>query len=228
MPFPVFKKQEDIPEGFRDEYEEKDGEWHPKLPGDDDKEKLTGALEKERKARADAEKERKELEKRLKSLEDEAKGKDAGLSSEEVKTFRETTYKEIRAEIQEELDAAKAKVTEADGRVRALLLDNNVKALALKNGVSPEKIDDWWRLNGDSFDLDGDNKPTIKDGKGKDPVKFITEDLKKARPWLYEGTKAGGGGGGGGSPSLGAAGTSAEDVIKNPSGALQAARAREA
>jgi hypothetical protein len=32
MAFPVFEKKEDIPKGFEDDYEEKEGKFHPKVP----------------------------------------------------------------------------------------------------------------------------------------------------------------------------------------------------
>lgn len=223
--FPTFKTKEEIPAGFIEDYEERDGEWHPKLPGAPEADGLKSALEKERKARADAEKTAKETAARIAELEREAKAKEAGLTSEEVKKFREDAYKEIRAEIAADLEERDRKLAEATAAVRAMKLDNRVKELALKNGVRPDVVDDWWRLNSDAFELSEDDQPTVKDGKGKPVDKYIGEDLKKARPYLYEGTKAQGGGGGSPArPGIGSVGTSAEDILRNPSAALQAAR----
>lgn len=225
MAFPTFKTKEEIPAGFIDDYEERDGEWHPKLPEAPESDGLKSALEKERQLRADAEKAAKATANRIAELEREAKAKEAGLTSEEVKKFREDAYKEIRAEIAADLEERDKKLADAQATVRSMKLDNRVKELALKNGVRPDVIDDWWRLNSDSFELGEDDRPTVKDGKGKPVDKYIGEDLKKARPYLYEGTKAQGGGGGGSArPGIGTGGTSADDVLKNPAAALQAAR----
>lgn len=237
--FPTFQTEDEIPEGFRDAYEEKDGEWVVKAPekkGDgpteDDIEALKEVLDKERTDRRDAEKEVREIRARLTELEQEAKAKKAGLSEEELKKLRADVRKDIEEEyaskpLSELPEDWKAR-EEGQGVLqenRSLKLDSQVKALAGKNGVRAERIEAWWRQFSDRFDLTEDGKPMVKEHPGKEVVDFITGDLKEELPDFYAGTQAAGGGAGGiqrnGEP---VPGTSADDVIKNPGESLRAAR----
>lgn len=227
MPWPKFTKQEDIPEGFRELYEEKDGEWVPKDVGDSDDdrsadvERLNEALRKEREAKKAAEKQVKDLDARIKDLETKAKADKAGITDEQLTKLRE----EIRADLEGEYKEHQTKAEQLTAENRALKLDNQVKALAGKHGVRAERIEAWWRQFGDRFDLTDDGKPIVKDHPGTDVAKFISGDLKKELPDFYTGTQAAGGGAGGmQKDGWLVGGTTAEDIMKNPEAALQAAR----
>lgn len=234
--WPKFKTKDEIPEQFRDLYHEKDGEWVAKDQGgptEEDVAALKEAARKERELTAAAEKRARELDAKLKEAERKAAAAEAGvdLDSPEVKAWREGAYKEIRAELQAEIDEREERASAAEKKARSLLLDQRVKALGLKNGVSPTKIDDWWALNGARFDLDESENPVVKDGKGKDIAAYIASDLKKERPYLYEGTKAEGGGADGGDKLArrGTGGMSFEDFQKlSPNEKLKVAREAEA
>jgi uncharacterized protein YdaU (DUF1376 family) len=238
MTWPKFKTQDEVPEAFRSFYHEKGGEWVAKELEDDrptqaDVDALKEAARKERELTTAAEKRAKELDAKLKEAERKAKAAEAGvdLDSPEVKKWRDDAYKEIRSELQTEIDGLKKSAEDAGGKARALLLDSRVKATALKvGGVRPSVIDDWWALNADHFELDDKDEPAVKDGKGKDVAAYISTDLKKARPYLYEGTKADGGGADGGArPSRGTGGMSFEEFQKlSPTDKLRVAREADA
>lgn len=227
--WPKFKTQEEIPEAFRDFYEQKGDEWVAKLPDEGAlREEGRRAIEAERAERKKAEDRAKDLDRRVKDLEAKVEAAKVGVDDEdpEVKKWKDGVYKEIRDEVAAELAEIEKRAETAEGKARSLLLDSRVKALALKNGVLPERVDDWWALNSGRFDLDDSEEPIVKDGKGKAIKEYISGDLKKERPYLYEGTKGGGGGAGGDHSGPGGLkhGTSAEDILKNPGAALSAAR----
>jgi len=234
--WPKFKAQEEVPEAFRDFYHEVGGEWVAKVaegtPTQADLDALKEAARKERELTAAAEKRAKDAATRIAELERKAKAAEAGvdLDSPEVKKWREDAYKEIRTELQADIDERETRATTAEQKARGLLLDSRVKALALKNGVKKDRVDDWWALNAGHFDLDESEAPTVKDGKGKDVAAYIASDLKKARPYLYEGTQADGGGADGGTkmPGRGTGGLSFEDFQKlGPNEKLKVAREAE-
>lgn len=241
--WPTFDSQDDIPEQFRDSYEERDGKWVAKQSGTAgdagggdsgptaaDLDALKTVVQKERDRAADADKRAKALEAKLKALEASQSAGAAGIDTEEAKAWRESQYQEIRAEIQEELDALKSEKDDVATRLREEQLDNRVKALALKHGVKGDNISDWWTLNHEHFDLDDSGEPIVRDGKGKAVASFIADDLKKQRPWLYEGTKADGGGAGGshGGGAASTHGMSFEEFQKlSPAEKMKAARHAE-
>lgn len=235
MSLPIFDTQDAIPEAFRAAYEEKDGKWHPKGapasgtgPTPEDIERLQTTLQRVRDDVKAAEKRAKEAEDARAELDRLMKAKEAGITDEEAKKWREQVYVEVRAEVQKEMDALKGDLDRALGNNRSLQLDAKVKALALQNGVVPERIDDWWALCGPHFDLDENGVPVVKDGKGKTPEQYITQDLKKGKPYLYTGTQADGGGAGGNRLPGGKGGAvSMEDIMRNPAAALTQARASE-
>lgn len=247
--FPKFKTAEEVPEAFKDAYHEVGGEWVAKAeapaggPTQEDVDALKLVAQKERDATAAAEKRAKDAAARVAELERKARAADAGvdMDSPEVKKWREEAYKEIRADVQREyaetpldkLPETWAARKEAEGALtenRSLKLDTKVKALALKSGVQAERLEDWWELNGRAFELDEKGQPTVRDGKGKSVDQYIATDLKKARPYLYTGTKAeGGGAGGGGHTTPGRGGMSWEEFSKlSPQDKLRVGREAEA
>lgn len=234
MTLPKFKTQEEVPEAFRDAYHEKDGQWVPKEEPAGGGEladlkasvqRLETALGKERDDRKAAEKKASDAAAQLKELEDKKKAEGAGITEEQLKQLRA----EIREDLEGEYAEFKTKAEALGQENRSLKLDNQVKTLAGKHGVRAERIDAWWRQFGDRFDLTDDGKPMVKDRPGTDVSKFIEGDLKKELPDFYTGTQASGGGAGGiQRDGRLVPGTDAEDVLKNPTGALTAARAAEA
>lgn len=224
MKWPVFEKQEDVPEQFRDQYEERDGKWQVKTEGDDTKAaiaKLQTALDDERTKREAAEALSRKTATELQKLQNDDKGKAAGLTKEKLDEMRAEVRKEVLAELDPQIKAGEA----AAGEVRTLKLDNRVKALAASNGVRADRLEAWWKQHRDRFDLTDDGKEIIVKGHaGKEPAKYIADELKKEIPEFYQGTKGDGGGAGGihdGSP--GVSGLKFEDITKNPSVGIAAA-----
>lgn len=237
--FPTFATEDEIPEAFRDAYEEVDGEWvakKPEVDPDADPAKLREAgkkaLKAERDARTEAERKAREAEEEAARLRQEVEAKKAGLSEEKLKQLRA----DVRADIEKEyagkaLDElpeewkAREQGLSYSSENRSLKLDNQVKALAGENGVRGERLDKWWKLHADKFDLTEDGKPMVKDHPGTEVKDFIAGELKEDTPEFYTGTQAAGGGAGGiQRDGKLVAGTSAEDVIKNPGESLRAAR----
>lgn len=220
--WPKFKTLEEVPEQFRALYHVVDGEAvynEPEVTDDKNPVKLQETLKKVRGEKADVEKELKTAQKSVKDLTRDLQGKGT------TKEVRE----EIRKEVEEELRGEHAPVlTERDtlkGEVRSLKLDSQVKALAVTNGVRPERVDRWFKLNAEHFDLAEDGStPVVKNKVGADVGKYIGNDLKKVDPDFYVGTQASGGGAGGNSKGSGGTGVTFEQIITNPAAAVRAAR----
>lgn len=226
MDFPTFTKLEDVPEAFRTVYKEVDGKWivpKPDEPADDPVE-LKESLRSERTKRDAAEKLLTKATNEMKKLENKQKAESAGLNDEQLKQLRE----DVRVELEAEYAPFKENAEKFGKENRELKLDNQVKSLAAENGVRPERLAAWWKLNSDKFDLTDDGKPVIKDHPGKEVKKFIAEDLKSEIPDFYTGTKAAGGGGTGGLGSKPQSDSkSAELVLSDPEELLRRAN-REA
>lgn len=185
MPVETFDTLDAVPEEMRDAaIETKAGKFI--VARDPDTSGLTSALEKERKARRDAEKVAKERDARLAELELEAKGTAAGLTSEKLK--------EIRAQVAAEFEPYKSKAEALAAENRALKLNDRVKAMLAKADFVD--VDAAWKLFGDEFDLTDDGQPIVKAEPGKAIDKHIA-DLAAAKPYLVKGTQASGGGAGG-------------------------------
>jgi hypothetical protein len=235
--WPKFKTQAEVPEAFRGMYEEKDGEWQVKAEflktedeGGEKPEELKGALDKEREARKKAEKDAKDLAKKLKDIETKGKGKDAGLDDEKIEELR----KQITADLTESMNEVIAEKDKEIERLKGVSVENqNLKLthqlneLAATGGVRKERLEAWRKLNSDEFELDANGRVKLKAHPGKMPIDFVRADLKKRYPEFYEGSKGDGGGAGGGHGGV-AANMSADDVLKNPTEALTAARTKQA
>lgn len=214
---PIFDTQDAIPEAFREEYEEKDGRWHPKDDG------AKTALAEERTKREAAEKLVTKTTKELKALETRATAERAGITDEQLQKLRA----EIRADLETEYTPLKEKADRFGSENRTLKLDNAVKAVmgAEDVKVRSARMDALWRLIGDRFDLTDDGKPMVKANPGVEVKKYLAETVKKEYPEFYEGTAGSGGGAREGSQNRSAA-VSADDILKNPGAALQAARSQ--
>ena len=207
MPWPTFKTEDEVPEGFRDEYHEVDGEWVAKADGLGDAGKA--ALESERTARKAAEKAAKAAADALDALKLEAVAKEGGITDEKLA--------EIRKAAEAEAAAKYADYEPTKAKLRDLQLDSRVKSLALKNGVRAERVDQWWKLHGDQFDLTEDGTAVVKASPTSDVAKYIAGDLKKALPDFYEGSKGDGSGAAGSHGGAGGSGSITwEQIEKDP------------
>jgi hypothetical protein len=219
MALPTFDTKDKIPAGFEEEYEERDGKWVPI----DHSAKLHKALETERAAREAAEAVAKKAAKEAADLKTRKDASAAGMTEEELKKI----YDRIEASLREEYEPFKVDAEKLKSEVRALKLDLKVKELFKSGDALPTKIDDFWKLHGDEFDLTADGKPMVKDEPGKDVARHV-QGILKTRPEWVQGTKASGGGatpftstthGRGLSPG----GLTFEDMLKNPSAAIAVA-----
>lgn len=215
MAFPTFDKKENIPAGFEDEYEEVDGKWVPI----DRAVSLKKTLKEEKEKREAAEA---AVKKAVQAAAETAAKAGFKGTEEEYKLMRASVEAEFRALYDPKL----ADLEKVTGENRALKLDNKVKALFKQHGALETKVDDFWKLHGDEFDLTSDDKPMVKSEPGKDIVKHVQSILKARSEWAV-GTKATGGGSNGGNTTRPSGssqgGLTFDEVVKNPSMAIAAA-----
>lgn len=188
MPLKTYDTQDAVPEALRaDAIETKDGKFV--VVEEADTSDLAAAVAAEKEKREAAEKLMRKTAGELQKLQTQRKAADAGMTEEKLKELREEAKAEYMAEIQPQLDEA----VKIKAQNRSLLLDADMKARALKAGVLPEKVDDFWALRGSEFDLTDDGKPMVKGKPGIEPDKHLTVLLKKNPEWV-KGTQASGGG----------------------------------
>lgn len=149
------------------------------------------------------------------------KAAEQGVTADALDKIRSDVRREVVAEFAPQLETAAAAATE----LRVLKVDSRVKELALKNGVRPDRIDHWWRLNGHHFDLTHDGKAVIVKGQEGISVEKHVGALKDDTPEFYVGTLAKGGSATGGSAGGGGGPAGTIDPLLNPSASLAAARA---
>lgn len=188
MPLPIFEKQDDIPEAFKSEYEEREGKWHPRVP---DVTKLESALEKERTDRADEEKKRKAAEKERDELKRKQSAQQAGITDEQLQ--------QLRAEDAEKRKPLEDENAELKAENRKLKLTDRVRTQALESGIMSDRIEDAMLVLERRTDLTSDSDSIVvldKDGKptSEKLEDFLTVTFKKEKPWLYTGSQSSGGG----------------------------------
>src|SRR5689334_15183023 len=125
MPRPIFDTKDAIPKGFEDEYEEKDGKWHPKPV--DDGAQLKETLRKERERADEEEKTRKRLERQLAAAET---GDEKDKVSKALKKFDD--------DLAAEKENHRKEVEKLRGELRTIKLDERAKDAFLKAGGRPE------------------------------------------------------------------------------------------
>lgn len=215
MPLPTFEKQDQIPKGFEEEYEESEGKWVPI----DRTASLQRALSEEREARKAADALAKKATKEANDLANKKAASSAGLTDKELRDL----YDKIESQIREEYEPKVAELETIRGENRAMKLNDRIKQMFTENGALKTRVDDLWKLHGEDFDLTADGKPMVKNEPGKDPVRHVQAILKSRMDWV-QGTK-----GSGGktfattttptsTPSPN--GLSFEDMVKNPSAAI--------
>lgn len=174
MPFPKFATLEEIPEAFRDAYEEREGAWVPKDV--EDVTPLKTALERQ-KAEANAAKAE------LRKLKQDADAGTQGVKPDVLEKLRA----EIKAEIEGEY---KAPLTAAQQELRGLKLDAAIKAQLAKAGVRGERVDTLYKLISDQVDLGETGTPVHK--LGKPLTEWITKGLATEYPEFFASTIKGG------------------------------------
>lgn len=209
-----------VPEAQRALYVEKDGKHHLDVTGIEDTSGLKSALQKEREAVREAKRLQREIEARydgidpekVKSMmakfenDDEAKLIAAGKIDEVVSKRTE----KLRVELQKQVDAAKGETkasNERAGKFSQRVLDNHIRAAAIKAGLHAHAVEDalfrarnMFSLDdaGEAVQLDSEGKPTLgKDGKTPfTPVEWL-ESMKETAPHWFPASGSGGGAGGG-------------------------------
>lgn len=171
---PTFATLEEIPEAFRAEYVERDGQFVPNI---EDVSALKNAHERQKD-------EARLAKARVKELEDAAKARAAGITDEQLAA--------MRAEIAKEYAPTSEKLTAAEKELRSLKLDGRLEAMMLAAGVNPKRVGDLRKLIGDRFDLNASGSPMLVDKPTTDLGKYFAEAVAAEYPELYVSTlKAG-------------------------------------
>lgn len=227
-----YEKAEDIPEKYRDLYEEKDGNFVLiKIEGmktGEDVARLQTALDKERKDhKATKDKLKPYLDigapdevqaklDKLPELEAIAEGK---VDDAKINQLVETRIKARMAPIERENKQLKEKNGELEGQVKELggkifktSLESHIRGIAEKLKVVPTAIDDIVMYGERIFEQTEDGKFVTKDGVGVTPglsPEMWLQDQQKSRPHWWPASQSGGAGGGGGGRTI-------HGVDKNP------------
>ena len=226
MALPKFKKKDEIPKGFEELYEEKEGEWIPK------EDKTEETLAKVRGEKKDAETRAKAAEDKSADLQrqldvEKAKGGDVDKKLSEALTKWNTDKDTAVKAVQDKLDAANADILKRD-------LDDKIGELFIKNGGREDRKAKAIKDTKERFGV-VDGKLVMKDDKGQvtnaKPEDFFKADYRKESPEFYVATKATGGGGKGGvgtTPASSTDGDLVDKILKNPLATLQEANAAKA
>jgi hypothetical protein len=207
MAFPTYEKKEDIPKGFEDLYEEKDGKFSPKVTEIPDVTKLTGALDTERTNAATEKAARVKAENDLAAERRKQAAKEGNISDEQLTKLRD----EDAAKRKAELDPVQTELTETKAKLRKITLVDRLRALGTEAGWLPDRAEDALEAALKRADLaeGSDTNIVVKDKDGKVTtekiVDFLKVTFKKEKPWLYAGSGGSGSGAGGSSRSAGAA-----------------------
>jgi len=215
---PIYDKKDDIPKGFENEYEEKDGKWHPKP--DPVVADLTARVELVQTQLKAAEKATNKATEALTKLENERKAAAAGLTDEQLKKLRE----DVRAEVEKDFAPRIADAEAVRAENQKLKLTDVVKKIAVDAGFLGKHQDDYWKLYGDEYELSDKGAVMVRGRPGVDP-KAHAEAHAKLQPAWTQGTQAGGGGAAGIMTPKPGASSAADAVVANPEQALSQARA---
>lgn len=216
MPLPITTDSLDaIPEALRSAYVERDGAFHldAEIPKPEDVSGLRKAIAAERKTAEEQRKAAREAAERNAALERELEalrvsGGDFEKKASELLNKWNTESASKLAEREKEWTA---QIAEKDGKLRKLLLTDNLRKAFIDAGGRAERLDEAIDLTSKHFDL-VDDRPVMKDDKGDlsttTPKEFFEKMFRQRLPEFYKGTQAAGGGAGGspagGSPTLGA------------------------
>jgi hypothetical protein len=200
MPFPKFAKQDEIPEAFRSEYEERNGEWHPKV---EDTTGLKNSLEAARR-------ERDEFKTKLGAETEKSAGLQRQLDAQKaaggdpdakISELLAKWEKDKAAAVEAATKPLQEQLGQKDGQLRTLLIDDKLREAFIAAGGRPEKADRAIALNKQHFDLIDGNRLVKKDAQGNVLTETVEDHFGKTYkaidPEFYKGTEAAGGGAGG-------------------------------
>jgi hypothetical protein len=216
MAFPTYEKKEDIPKGFEDLYEEKDGKFSPKVTEIPDVTKLSSALETERTTAATEKAARVKAENDLAAERRKQAAKDGNISDEQLTKLREEDENKRKAEV----EPVKTELAETKAKLRKITLTDRLRALGTAAGWLSDRADDALEAALKRADLaeGSDTNIVVKDKDGKVTTEkiedFLKVTFKKEKPWLYAGSGGSGSGAGGSSRSAGAADEEAPEPDK--------------
>lgn len=222
MTFPTFKTADEVPEAFRSEYEEKDGEWKPKENEEARKDRqrrarLLDEKKEEERRRIEAEKERDDLKREL-------EGKKSGATDEVLERLR----KEDADKRAKELTPVATERDQLKIENRKLKRDDKLSALAIKHGIMGDRLEDAMLALEKRVDLsEGGDSFIVKDKEGQVTTEtvddFLSKTFKAEKLWLYGGSGASGSGAGG-SDSSSSANPSAAKTAEEAADKFQAQR----
>jgi primosomal protein N' len=192
MPFPTYTTKEEVPEAFRDEYEEKEGKWVAKVP---DVTKAQSALDAERTRAENEKKERIKAENALADMRRKDAAREGNVSEETLQKLRDEDATKRREELdplrqeRDQLKAENTKIKKTD-RVQQMWLD--------AGGIPERREDAMLSLDKRTGLTEDGNTITVLDKDGKLTTAkvedFIKVDFKKEKPWLYRGPGGSGSG----------------------------------
>ncbi len=209
MPFTLeFETAEEAPEVLRTQLTEKDGKFVFEGETLTEYQKQAKNLENARKAEKTWQKTKPEYERltKFKDLSDDEfteytewkakKGEGDGKDHKDDATAlakwqaeRDRAEKKLKDQHAAQLAEKEKAIADTTTKFQRFVMKESLTALALKNGVIPERIDSWrdsaakhFRLNDhdelEVFDDDGETSPDK-------PEKFIAETLQERLPWFY-------------------------------------------
>lgn len=202
---PVIDKLEDVDEGLRSEYKEgEDGKFHLELGdglySDSDITNLKSALDKERKARREADKKAKAAAGDSFSPEERKEFEDLRAKEKDLETKRlesKGEYEKLIKKEREEHAAAIEKLntelgsqlTEEKDRTKRLFVRDKLRGAAIEAGVLKESVEDVLTLTMARFDL-RDDEIVVLDEEGElsaDSISdFFTTTYKESKPLYYQ------------------------------------------
>lgn len=208
----VIEKLDDVDEGMRGLYVERDGKFHLDVDGVEDTSSLKSSLQKERKLREDLEKQRKSWERLGKTPdeiaellaqreeEERKKAEQAGDHAKILKQHQDKWAKE-KAELEAELNAAR-------GSERSAIIGNSVMTALTKEGATEEGVDllpdrlasrikfetkDGKRLI-KIMQADGETPMAGSGAEGSATIDDLVKEAKQKWPSLFKGNGATGSG----------------------------------
>lgn len=243
----VVDKLEDVAEGVRAMYVEKDGKFHLDVDGIEDTSGLKNALNAERLAAKEAKRIAKEIEERYAGI-DPAKvremmskldqdGEAALIAAGKIDEVIAKRTEKFKTESQRRIDEAANKAAAAEARAKKFeqrVLDNHIRQAATKAGLHQHAIEDalfrarsMFSLSEDgaAIQLDSDGTPVLgKDGKTPFSPQEWLEGMKESAPHWFPASSSGSGAGG----SKGTGGNGKDLSHLPPAARMAAARERQA
>ena len=207
----ILENLDGIDDAQKQLYVERDGKFHLDVDGVEDTTGLKSALEKERAAR-------REFEKKYGALknvdpDEYAKLKREAEEREQKKLEDKGEFEKLREKWAQKEEQMKTdyekKLSEKDGLLKKLVLEDRMRQAALKAGIRPDRIDDVMSLTSARANMDDSGAIRILDENGdpttETPFDFYAKTYKSARPDYFVGSNASGsgatpGGTGGGLP----------------------------